>query len=952
MKSRLPGTFATVALLLLSNLSAQSAKLEADVNFIRGLVKELRFIDLAQYEVEQLKKIHKDSSDFKLIAQLAIEVSLEGAKRDPDRVRRIVLYREAIDKSMEFIERYEGETVARDAQVTLSDACIEFGFFLNEELEVAREEDPDRVAELEEKAAAVFRQGVAASNKCEAAFKAAGKKTEAFVAWMRRGILLREHARAVPKDRGYLCDQAGATLEDLIFEVGEETLLGQKALFEMSKIEEVKGDLDAAIQSYRDAIDAIYEALTDDELNIGESAQRLMFQMMQEIYDRLATVTFKGGRTSEIEKLVLEFDKRVKEFRTEANPLYWDSLLLTQAQVQAGSMTQSAVSDALKTAKEINKNHPADFVGLKAKNLIRDILRHSSDLVTGELLLEVAIGDYQAKEYEAAIAGFKRAINGMDAETKKKLGFDTWIYVARCNERMQRFLEASMAYSRALAEHGTRMKSDAEAASDQDMKSSLKRAANKATSCMNKVMTASSKAPIFNGLAETIKQQLADFDPTQAEKGDYREGLKAKYAKKFAEATRFFFKVSKELAKYELARGHGIECLFRDGKYGEARAKINELRAHVKATEIAEDDRERRAFRPQAMAWVHYTEGRMLYEEAKGGKDRKPDLTKFREVERHFLVFESVHKANATTQMGKVHEMLGHAYLEMGDQAKASARYTKLKALGETRPDAHKALGVLMFETYRKQVKALQTEAKGTKPADMKVVDAKLTEARNRAMDVGLDYAKTVGKPAYGILYNTMRLAQSLRAWPKCEWAAEKILKLYGKAGYESLRQIKPLLGYAKLRQPGRMQEALDVLNEAEKELGAGTKRTSAYYMVLKYKALALGGWPMFDSSGINYQPNRGMGKPDEAYDIYWHNKEFRKFMKHSQRNPKYSIGWYEYHLELYFFCRQAQRIDSKFKTRAETFFNIAKATDNFATLKNLGAEGAKVANLFNFIQK
>ena len=69
-------------------------------------------------------------------------------------------------------------------------------------------------------------------------------------------------------------------------------------------------------------------------------------------------------------------------------------------------------------------------------------------------------------------------------------------------------------------------------------------------------------------------------------------------------------------------------------------------------------------------------------------------------------------------------------------------------------------------------------------------------------------------------------------------------------------------------------------------------------------------------------------------------------------RAPKYSIGWYEYHLELYFFCRQAQRIDSKFKTRAETFFNIAKATDNFATLKNLGPEGAKVANLFNFIQK
>ena len=63
------------------------------------------------------------------------------------------------------------------------------------------------------------------------------------------------------------------------------------------------------------------------------------------------------------------------------------------------------------------------------------------------------------------------------------------------------------------------------------------------------------------------------------------------------------------------------------------------------------------------------------------GADGKTDLSKFNGVEKHFLEFETQHAKNAQTQMVKVHEMLGHAYIEMGEDAKATTRYNQLKEL-------------------------------------------------------------------------------------------------------------------------------------------------------------------------------------------------------------------------------------------------------------------------------
>lgn len=394
MMIRVPGATALFAITcLVSALSGQSPKLANDMKFIRGLVSDLRFIDFAQHEVAILKKTYQDSGDFKLIAQLDIEVALQGAKRHPDRKTRRGLYKTALEQSTNFIERYATEDVAMDARTTLADACIEFGSFLNEELEIARGQNPDSVKELEDEAATVFRQGSNAAQACQNAFTEKNRKIDAFVAWMRRGILLREHGRAVQADREYLTQQASEVFEELILEVGEETILGQRALFEMSKIEEVRGDFDAAISSYNDAVDAIYESLTSPDIQLPETAQRMMFEMMQEVFDRKASICLKQGRGPDVLATVKLCEERIKEFQTVGHPNFHDSLLLSQAQVNSNSGSQADVSEALKQAKAINERHPNDYVGIKAKNLIRTIMSKSAGLVTGDLLLEVATGD-------------------------------------------------------------------------------------------------------------------------------------------------------------------------------------------------------------------------------------------------------------------------------------------------------------------------------------------------------------------------------------------------------------------------------------------------------------------------------------------------------------------------------------------------------------------------------
>ena len=102
----------------------------------------------------------------------------------------------------------------------------------------------------------------------------------------------------------------------------------------------------------------------------------------------------------------------------------------------------------------LNDAHPNDFVGMRAKNALKDMLAAQATRVSGTLLLEVAKGDYFSKEYETAIDGFRRAIAAMSTSERAEKGLEAYYLMSNSMAQQGRFLEATLALKNGLEKHG------------------------------------------------------------------------------------------------------------------------------------------------------------------------------------------------------------------------------------------------------------------------------------------------------------------------------------------------------------------------------------------------------------------------------------------------------------------------------------------------------------------
>ena len=92
-----------------------------------------------------------------------------------------------------------------------------------------------------------------------------------------------------------------------------------------------------------------------------------------------------------------------------------------------------------------------------------------------------------------------------------------------------------------------------------------------------------------------------------------------------------------------------------------------------------------------------------------------------------------------------------------------------------------------------------------------------------------------------------------------------------------------------------------------------------------------------------------GLDKPVEAYEKFW--GEYRTYALSSQRKPPatdFTLPWYQFHWEAYDLALAAAKKDSKYADIAKKLYGIAKATDDFETLKSkLGPDGAALYQFF-----
>lgn len=935
-------SFAVVAAATL--LPAQQS-LDREITFVRALAKDLRLIELARLEAEDLARRHASGSAQEKIGQLAVEIAYLGARSRSDRAQQRALFKETVAKSKELIDTSTDPTVQFDARVTLANASQDFGQFLTEELEIAREQAPDRVRELTEEATSVFRTGIDACTKVmdvlRSQRKDESKNTQYYLMWMKKAVLAREQGRADRENRGVLVARAIADLEEMVLEVGEETAIGLRGLFEIAQCREVEGNMTEAIASYRGTIGQIATALTQaqkGELDLTGEMQAFLFEMMQEVYVRTAEVMVREG-APDTAALFAEFRKHMTTFGEKGADLFdivSDSfghlMLLAESRFLAESGDPKKVADALAMAQRINDRHPADFVGVRAKAVLRDILGLQSSLVSGSLLFEIAKGEMQNRNYEEAIKRLRRALTTMTAEEQQKLALPAYEMMGLAFAYGDRYLEAIIALTTGLQRHGAR---------DKDKASDVADALDRAIGAHRRQVR---NDPAFETFYAEPLQQVKEYSVSGGAKLFWKQANDLFNQRKYAEAIAQYAEIKPDFTHYEAALVNIARAHAATGDFARARQALTAFRDHVARTTLAASDTGKQQVRQSALADAEFAEVSMLYAEARGSEEpkRERDLTKYPAAIEKAQGFVANFEKDGERNIPLALEYLGRLSADLAKLDDAEAAYVQLKAKDPVRASR---LATEIFREYQNQVKSLNDEltqaiAKGATDAAINKATNDVNAVRRKLVALGMDYIANAPKPQLGILVATMNGWEELGDWKRVDEVAKKTLEVYGNDTAEATKRVvdqivRPKVGEALLQQQ-RFQEAYDMLIAAE-------QANPTHWELKRLICRALGGWFEFNATGAGVRVP-GLDRPAEAYHKYF--TEYRTWALRPEV-AQYSLEWYRFQWELYWFARQAGQKDGKMKEIAEKIYRIARATDDFATLRGHGPEGLRLLRYF-----
>jgi hypothetical protein len=932
-----------------------SPAIERELEFVRKLASDLGFISLAKDQVEALQKEYRDTDAAKSVRQLGIDVSLLGARVDSRPEERRRLFREAVEASKEFITAYGNEPVGDQARRTLLEASFDYGQFLIEELEIAAQEAPDKLPELRENAGSVFRDGIDAAKQVRDKLRSkrnedgSPAQRDFYVAWLYQAMLQREAARvADAADRKTLVDVARETFEELILDVGEETLLGQRAWFEMAKSNEVLGDMESAVSDYKDTLATIHNALDSEEIELPAEIRESMFNLAQECYDRSAETLFNLGRIDEALAICQQFRTDLEKYGEQgadpfdvAHPRFGHPVFLTEARAMAESGKPELVAKALEQVALVNSKHPSDIIGVRAKNALRDILEGGS-AVNGSLLFEVAKGAYQEREYERAARGLKRAYAAMDDAEKRTLGLESWQLMSRAYALQKRYLESVRAAMRGLELHG---KDDKERAAD--VCDDLERAWNLFTRDAKEMTPALTEVG-----GQILDRYVPEFGgPGGEAKGLYKEANRLITEAKFPEAAAALARIPVGTPFYEPAQSLLPQIWQRAGEIAKARAAIKDYLAWIETPAAKLDSRELQTTRESAVAKVVFWSSYIDYLEATGSTGKPADPTRFDAIIADLNRFIEERGKREEELAASGYDMMARMQAQTGRISKAEENYRTLRTLNP-KSSLLPGLSTAIFKAHWDNVKAIEEEekalvAKGADPKAFEPIAQRLQTARRAALAMVLDYNETATSPAFDVLYSGIVLAKSLSDWKSLEKLGRRGIEVFGEDPKEKSNVenwVLPAVGEALMRQGDKFEDAVRFLTAADE-----ARKDRPNYPVKRLLSLAQGGWFQFDARG-NTQEVLGMDDPIPAYERYW--VEYRRYALNPNRGVEdYSLEWYEFHLEAFMLAKRASRKDSKFVAYANTIYNTAKTIlDDFARLKSYGPEGMRIYNLFQAV--
>lgn len=601
-RRRLPVPCALLGMLVLAAPvfgQKSDAQIQDDIAFAKGLAKEWGFVELATEVIEGIERVGVSSSQQERLGVTRCEIFEVGALNERDRVRRNELFQQALDAFSDFVSENPTSSSVPDAQAGFVRISSTFARSLEISLEDAV---GDEVAALRERRIDVLTGAVVKTGELISELKAVRsserseeQKRKLYELMLNRGRMLLDIGRT-QENGTFNFEQANQTLEELVFTVGEGTPPALRAYDLIGQVYAAQEDWISARDFFQAVVEQAipsnkteWKTMIDDfELGPADKEKRWLFVELstEGLCDAL---TAMGDTAGACHYALHLYNTQKREGFSYSKQLGYPSLLsAARTLLDSGGWiggtlgagetrwfpseeeAKKAISSrrkrfpasevSLRIAQQVNSENRGNILQVRAQKVIAEVIARSGAEVATDVLYEAAEGDYNERNDELALAGFRRvlrSLDGKDAAARTEFGPKTFWRMGRTYQRLGMQLEAALAFR----EGCTSWVGDPEYDSPN---------AQGFYRSMDSVLRNSPGDQLIKGLYEQSENLAAQF--VEASKDDivYSQGDKARRKKDWATAIAKFGQVSPSGNSYEKALVWIAVSHFRSGDAAEA----------------------------------------------------------------------------------------------------------------------------------------------------------------------------------------------------------------------------------------------------------------------------------------------------------------------------------------------------------------------------------------------
>jgi tetratricopeptide (TPR) repeat protein len=712
----------------------------------------------------------------------------------------------------------------------------------------------------------------------------------------------------VTPDPEFLYSQAQKELERMASEAGETTGPGLNAFLALAKLYRQRGMYVPAFDfAHFVATTAVpVDGAAPEWKDVPFEAKAERFKLVEFATPDLVESLAAAGQTAKSTEWALYYFNVWRREGFELSPYGYRALLSAARTLMdagghvGGSMTQgnlrwfeteedmskagfsardsrSALDLALSTAQEVNDANKGNVLQVRAQKLIADVISRPGVVVSPEVLVQAAEGEYNSAsapaEYVAAIDACKnvmRALESRDEATQREYMPKALYLTGRSFSKLGRPLEAAMAYRDVV----TTWKGDPEI---QPL------AAQGYYSEIGAVRRAASGDKLIEEKyleAERILIESQKEGQSGAEVVKWRQGERAYDQKKYDDARKSYLTVGPSADEHEKAIVKAALCLY---QVNDKDAAAKEFDAYL--TKFVADPRNaitgtrKLAARDEARAQATYYLGKMAF-----------DAQEYAEAIRHLSGYEQKFPEQNDYAPRALY-MVALSQLAQLDLAGAKATAATLE---KTYPTST-FTGRTAFAVFQ-HLKAEQEKAE--KAGDL---------AQSRALEQEMAHQvrvsnRTATEPSFANLRVESTLWLDIGDWKAAEETLTATVKAFeaDAARAEDLEKfVLPDLGRALLGQQ-RVPEAFAVLDPLVPKDDSDPRKPSS--SVVRDWSRALAGWVEGDASKVVEVPGVG-GDFKRAVDL--------TLKLADQEKDKWTCPWYELKFAQAYALLQWSKIDS-----------------------------------------